>query len=123
MNNMIIEFNTSKASLEETFDRAMQAETTGEASLTFHRERDYISTTAIEMDNVVDYEVGKVWVNNQEYDCVYAKLDITDDSYTRNLMITGADFRVLLESTRNIKIRSAEEMLNKINNENNPTSI
>lgn len=111
---MIVKFKTCKSSLAEDWERSMQKEIQGVTSLEFFRHSDYIGTVAIEMDNVVDYEVGQVYVNQEVYECVYAKMGIEDDKYTRNLMITGDEFQELLLKTTNKKVKTAQEILNEL---------
>lgn len=111
---MIVKFKTCKSSLLEDWERAMQKEMQGVSSLDFYRHSDYIGTVAIEMDNVVDYEVGQVYVNQQVHECVYAKLGIEDDKYTSDLIITGDEFQELLLKLNNKKVRTAQEILNEL---------
>lgn len=80
----------------------------------FYRTSDYIGTVAVEMDNVVDYEVGRVWVNQEKFECVYAKMGIEDDKYTRNLIISGDDFETLLVKLKGKEVSTPEQVLNSI---------
>lgn len=113
---MILEFKTIRSDLEESFNREKQAEVQGEISLEFFREHDYISTTTVEMDDVIDYDVSIVYCNNQKHECVFAR--IGEETYTRNLLISGDDFKLILQQVRNMKIKSAENILTKAKNEN-----
>jgi hypothetical protein len=111
---MIIKFKTSKSCMLEDWERNMQKELSGPTSLDFYRHSDYVGTVAVEMDNVVDYEVGRVWVNQERFECVYAKMGIEDDKYTRNLIISGDDFEALLMKLREKEVQTPEQVLNSI---------
>ncbi len=118
---MIVEFKTSRSSMYESYERELQVELSGPSSVEYCRKNDYIATIALEMDTVIDYEVGKVYVNDNLHNCIYARIE--DDISSRNLLIEEEDFKKILEYTRNCKIKSAVEILNIIRNESNPTSI
>ena len=118
---MIVEFKTIRSSSEEAFEREKNKEMYGENTLSFYKEKDYQSSIYLELDTVVDFIVGKTFFNSQVLECVYARLD--NDEWTDNLIISGIEFKKILEYTRNCSIKSYKEILNKIQNENNPTSI
>lgn len=113
---MILEFKTIRFDSQEQYERELKAELQGEASVEFFRESDYVGITTVEMDDVVDYDVSPVYLNQEKYECVFARL--SNDDYTRNLMISGEEFRILLQHVRNIKIKKAEDILIKAKNEN-----
>jgi len=118
---MIVEFKTVRSSIEEKFERDKQEEMNGKYSLPFLNEYDYIASIFIELNNVIDFEEGQVYVNDKLHICVYVRVD--DDTYTRNVLIEPGKFKSILEYSRNEKIKTATEILNIISNENNPTSI
>jgi len=108
---MIVQFDTVRESLKEKFERSQQEDLQGKSSLSFFYENDYISKLFVEMDDVVDFASEKIYCNTALYECVYARL--RDGNYTQNLLIDSESFKQLLEKTRNIKIKSANELLNE----------
>ena len=88
---MLIEFETVVSSRKEDHERSILEETLGHAKVPFHKERDYISTCAVEINDVVGYDVGDVWYNSERRETLYAKLK--DGEYTRNLLISAEDFK------------------------------
>lgn len=118
---MIVEFETIKSSSFENYERELQAELSGPNSVPYCRSKDYITTIALEMDTVIDYEAGLVYHNAKLLNCIYVR--VADDISTRNILITSEEFKSILEHTRNCKIKTAEEILKQIRNENNSASI
>jgi hypothetical protein len=55
------------------------------------------------------------------YECVYIRF--TEEDVSPNVLIKGEDFKRILESVRGCKIKTASQILNQLDNENNPTSI
>ncbi len=84
----------------------------------FENREDYYSPFFLEMDDVIDFAVGRIWFNGTPYECVYARLT---EEETPNLVIDGNDFKSILEHVKNCKIKTADEILNLISNESNPT--
>lgn len=115
---MIVEFKTVRSNIKELFDKERNVELGGQPE--FHNHFDYTASFFLELDEVIDFVEGKVYINGKSHTCVYARLN---DEETPNLLILPEAFKSLLEYTRNIKINTAEEILNRIKNENNPTSI
>ena len=118
---MIVEFKTVRSNTEEQFYRSQQEEMSGKYNVPFLNEKDYIASIFIEMDNVIDFEEGQVYLNSKLYTCVYVRY--ADDSFTRNILVEPGKFKSIIEYCRNEKIRTATEILNIISNENNSESI
>lgn len=116
---MILEFKTVRSNLKELFEKEKLVEMGNQP--VFENQEDYITSTFLEMDDVVDFAVGNVWFNGNTIECVYARL-ITDEN-TSNLIIDRRDFKKIIEYTKNCKIKTADEILNLISNENNPTGL
>jgi hypothetical protein len=108
---MIVQFKRVRSSFQEAFERNKQEDIQSIASLEFFREDDYIADIFIEMNDVVDFVGGRTYCNDSMYECVYARL--SDESYTDNILISPEEFKILLEKVRNIKIKSADEILNE----------
>lgn len=108
---MIVEFNHVRNSSREQYQKDIKREVSGEMSVTFENEEDYISKLYIEMDDVVDFVVGKCFWNEEELECVYVRL--SSEEWTPNVLLSGEKFKRLLEKLRNIKIKSADEILNE----------
>jgi hypothetical protein len=105
---MLIEFDTVRRSSEETYNRDIQSDTTGEASVPFHRQYDYKTQVTIDMDNIRDFTAGRVYFNEQCYECVYAYEE--DGTQTNNLLISYEDFKRVFEYAKGIKIIRHEEV-------------
>lgn len=119
---MLIEFKTVRASSKESFEKEQLSEMGGAlGNKEFFNTEDYITSIFVEMNDVVDFTVGRTYHNNQLYECVYIRF--TDENISPNVLIKGEDFKRILESIRGCKIKTASEILNQLNNENNPTSI
>lgn len=108
---MIVQFETVRTSLKEKFERSQQEDIQGKSSLSFFYENDYISKIFVEMDDVVDFVSEKIYCNTSMYECIYARLK--DGKYTENLLMDSESFKELLEKVKNIKIKSANEILNE----------
>jgi len=118
---MIVEFKTVRASSKEQFEKEQISEIGGMNSKEFFNTEDYITSIFVEMDDVVDFTVGRTYYNDKMYECVYIRF--TDESIGPNVLVKGEDFKRILESIRGCKIKTASEILNQLNNENNSTSI
>jgi hypothetical protein len=117
---MIVEFKTVRGSSKEVFEKEQTSEL-GIANKEFFNTEDYITSIFIEMDDVVDFTVGRTYYNSEMYECVYIRF--ADESIGPNVLVKGEDFKRILENIRGCKIKTASEILNQLNNENNPTSI
>lgn len=106
----MVEFDTVHSSHMEARERDLQAELHGNASVPFHHEDDYLSTIVIEMDNVVDFRAGKVWMNNDELDCVYARVSQDYEEWTQNLLISMEDFKKVLSYSTGKRILNYREL-------------
>jgi len=115
---MIVEFKSVRSSLKEVWEREQTMDMGTKPS--FEYKEDYMSSFFLEMDDVIDFAVGKVWFNGVPKECIYARLS---EEETPNLVIDGRDFKKILEHTKNCKIKTADEILNNISNENNSTGI
>ena len=118
---MIVEFKTVRASSKEEFEKEQLSEMGGMNNKEFFNTEDYITSLFVEMDDVVDFTVGRTYHNTQLYECVYIRF--TDESIGPNVLVKGEDFKRILENIRGYKIKTASEILNQLNNENNTTSI
>jgi hypothetical protein len=118
---MIVEFKTVRASSKEQFEKEQVSEMGGKNFKEFFNTEDYITSLFIEIDNVVDFTVGRTYYNDKMYECIYIRFK--DESISPNVLIKGKDFKRILENIRGCKIKTASEILNQLNNENNPTSI
>ena len=119
---MIIEFKTVRASSKEEFEKEKLSEMgTSFINKEYFNKEDYITSIFIEIDDVVDFTVGRTYHNSQVHECVYIRFNEQDIS--SNILIKGEDFKRILESVRGCKIKTASEILNQLDNENNPTSI
>lgn len=117
---MIIEFKTVRASAKEAFEKNKLSET-GMVNQEYYNEEDYITSIFIEIDDVVDFTVGKVYHNSEVHECVYIRF--VEENVSTNVLINGEDFKRILESVRGCKIKTASQILNQLDNEDNPTSI
>lgn len=118
---MIVEFKTVRGSSKESFEKEQASEIGGTSSKEFFNTEDYITSIFVEMDDIVDFTVGRTYYNDTMYECVYIRF--TDENISPNVLVKGEDFKRILESIRGCKIKTASEILNQLNNENNPTSI
>ena len=118
---MIVEFKTVRASSKEQFEKEQLSEMGGMNNKEFFNTEDYITSLFVEMDDVVDFTVGRIYYNDKMCECVYIRF--TDENISPNVLIKGEDFKRILENIRGCKIKTASEILNQLNNENNPTSI
>lgn len=119
---MIVEFKTVRASSKEAFEKENLSEMgTAFTNKEFFNKEDYITSIFIEMDDVVDFTVGRTYHNSQIHECIYIRF--TEEDVSPNVLIKGEDFKRILESVRGCKIKTASEILNQLDNENNPTSI
>ena len=118
---MIVEFKTVRASSKEQFEKEQLSEMSGMNNKEFFNTEDYITSLFVEMDDVVDFTVGRTYHNDKMYECVYIRF--ADESIGPNVLVKGEDFKRILENIRGCKIKTASEILNQLNNENNPTSI
>ena len=118
---MIVEFKTVRASSKEEFEKEQLSEMGGMNNKEFFNTEDYITSLFVEMDDVVDFTVGRTYHNTQLYECVYIRF--TDENIGPNVLVKGEDFKRILENIRGCKIKTASEILNQLNNENNPTNI
>ena len=117
---MIIEFQTVRASSKEAFEKEKYSEL-GTANTEFYNTEDYITSIFLEMNDVVDFTVGRTYFNSQILECIYVRL--VEENISPNILVKGEDFKRILESIRGCKIENASQILNRLNNENNPTSI
>ena len=118
---MVIKFKTIRASSKEAFERSKQEDMSRLHSVPFAHEYDYFTDITVEMEDVVDYIVGKIYHNGQEYECVYARL--TNDEYTDGIVISGDDFQKIFEYTKHCSIKTSDEILKRLRDESNSTSI
>ena len=121
---MIVEFKSVRGCAKKGFEKNQDQENPMGIPTTppsFYNEKDYVTSVYLEMDTVVDFTVGRVFYNSNMHECVYANTG--EGLSTHNLLILGTDFKKILEFTRNIKIKGADEILNTIRNENNTASI
>ena len=118
---MLIEFKTVRASSKEQFEKEQLSEMGSMNNKEFFNTEDYITSLFVEMDDVVDFTVGRTYYNDKMYECVYIRF--ADESIGPNVLVKGEDFKRILENIRGCKIKTASEILNQLNNENNPTSI
>lgn len=107
---MIVEFKHVRSSTKESHEKAILIDLNGSNSVPFENEFDYIASYFLELDDVIDFVGGKIQYNEQELECVYIRLS---EEYTCNILFSPEDFKLLLEKTRNIKIRTADEILNE----------
>lgn len=105
---MIVEFDTVRSSVKESFEREKQADIGCEASIEFNREQDYKTQVAVDLDKVLDYTGGRVWYNSEELECVY--LYYNEGVMSPNVLISYADFKKVFEIARGIKILRHEEL-------------
>lgn len=114
---MLIEFKTVRCSSEEQWEKENVLEEPG-----FHNTKDYITTMTVEMEDVVDYTGGRTYYNGKTIECVYPRFR-DEFQGSVNLLVTADEFKRILEKTRNIRIQSAAELLNKTENEGDTASI
>lgn len=114
---MLIEFKSVRSSMEEQWQKENVLEEPG-----FHNTKDYIAKIVIEMDDVVDFTGGRVYYNSNIKECVYPRFKDEFQTPT-NLLVTADEFKRILEKTRNIRIQSAAELLNKTDYEGDTASI
>lgn len=108
---MLVEFNTVKSSHKEMYEKELERKLTGERSVPYTNEKDYLCSITIDMDTVIDFEEGTVYYNEQKVSCVYAKL--TDETTTRNLFIEYDLFKKIFEEAKGVKVKTVNEILNK----------
>lgn len=118
---MLVEFKTVKSNLEENFEREKQAEMNGTYSLEFFRQRDYIDKFFVELDEVIDFEGARVYCNNEVHNCVFVR--VGEEAFLRNILIEPEEFKKIIEWNRNCTIKTAEQIINSINNESYSTKI
>lgn len=119
---MIVEFKTVRASSLEQYEKSKDMELQGkDIHLEFFNTQDYITSIFVEMDDIIDFTVGKAYCNSEVFECIYIRF--TEENISPNILIKGEEFKRILEHTRNMKIKTSDEILNIIHNENNPTSI
>lgn len=116
---MIIEFKTVRANVKEIFEKERTEELGGTKE--FYNTEDYTTSIFIEMDDVLDFTCGRIYKNQERLDCIFIRM--SDSEMSPNVIIKGEDFKRILESVRNCKIKTAEEILNTIRNESNSTGI
>jgi len=106
MDNMIVEFDTVRGSLKESFDN--DAANDLGVSTSFDKSFDYISKIALNLDLIIGFVGGKIYYNGQELDCVYAE---EKDNHTVGLLIKYEDFKKLYERQNNITIQRWEKLI------------
>lgn len=100
----IVEFMTIRGNLEESYERnrLMEMGQTPE----FACKHDYMTTIVIDMDNVIDYSVGKTYLNGQELEAVYPNMYGMESP---PLLCSPEVFKKIYEESRNLKIKSFTE--------------
>ncbi len=105
---MIVEFDTVRCCAKELYDREIAKEVSGEASVPFYREHDYKTKMTVELDRIVDFTAGRVFMNDQCFECVYAY--DSENEMSPNLLISYEDFKKMYETYKSIKILRHEQI-------------
>lgn len=100
----IVQFLTVRGNLQESYERDKLVDMghTPEFACT----QDYMTPIVIDMDNVIDYCLGKTYLNGQELDCVYPNIF---GQTSPPLLCSPEVFKKIYEESRNIKIKSFEQ--------------
>lgn len=108
---MLVEFDTVKSSHKEMHFKELDRKLTGEASVPYTNEKDYLCSITVDMTTVVDFEQGTVYYNESKVECVYARLN--SDDVTRNLFVGYDVFKKIFEEVKGIKVKTVNEILKK----------
>jgi len=101
---MIIEFDTVRLSLKEEYQKDVNRELKGDMSISFENEEDYHARITIDMKRVSDFAEGKVWYNNNNFDCVYPLFN--DGCVTIPLLCNYNTFKKAFEMMRDVNVQS-----------------
>lgn len=103
---MLIEFDTVRSSLEESYQKSIEKEmgTTPD----FYNTEDYKGKITIDMDRVAEFTSGRVYYNDNCYECVYV-YDY-DGVMSPNLLVSYQDFKSCFENATGKKIHRFDEI-------------
>ena len=109
---MLVEFKSVQAWWKEQYQKDIDRDLKGRASVPFENKEDVIMSITIEMDEVMEFEEGIVFHNDTPHPCVY--VTSRDREYTsRNLLIDYDDFKILFEKAKGVKIVNYKELISE----------
>lgn len=104
---MLVEFESVRSDLKESYDRDLKRDLTGEASVPFECEEDYIEKITIEMNQVIEFNGGRVYLNGKRMNCTYV---VTEDGISPNLLIPYEEFKRIYTKLMRNQVLIAEEL-------------
>ena len=102
---MLVEFKTVMYNGEESRERDIQEDLQGASSVPYWRENDYIANTTLDVSMVVGWDACNIVYNDKLVETVQVKM--SDESWSRPLLITHQEFTILYENVTGIKVRKA----------------
>jgi len=107
---MIVELLTVRGSIEESYEKEQEyanAEKIGTTEPDFRNKDDYVTHIIVDMDTVIDYSVGKVWLNDREMICIYPRTSADDQ--LPNLLVSKEVFKKIYEEAKGVTIENTSK--------------